>query len=63
MTSITIRPFGRRPSGEAVTRATLTWATGLSFDVVDYGATLGDILIRPGQRYEHVTEYRFHQDG
>ncbi|MDD3412105.1 MAG: galactose-1-epimerase, partial [Eubacteriales bacterium] len=38
--SITTRPYGKDHHGNAVTEYTLTGATGASFSVLDFGATL-----------------------
>ena len=43
--SITTKPFGQLPSGEAVTQYTMTNASGASVSVIDFGGILTNIFV------------------
>ena len=43
--SITTRPFGTTPAGEAVTEYTLTNASGASVSICDFGGAITSIKV------------------
>ena len=67
---VTSHPFGKTPKGELVTLYTLTNKNGMSVSVMDYGATIVNIIVpdRTGKLddvvlgFDHLTPY-FHQSA
>jgi aldose 1-epimerase len=67
---VTSHIFGRTPKGETVTLYTLTNKNGMSVSVMDYGATIVNIIVpdRAGKLddvvlgFDHLTPY-FHQNA
>ena len=43
--SISTKPFGQLPDGQAVTQYTMTNARGASVSVIDYGGIVTSILV------------------